>query len=341
MPALGQRFMPAEIVQAQTITEEMNDRILSMVEPPMFDLTQPEADAKDITEARDQLQRFFRSNQPSVAYLEALSAAISTRITDAVEHESALVRMNAMIILALMVDDESKPLIDKGIADKNDAVKRWAVTALGRRVLWWELRKAAGNARALQDNIDAGIAQLQTLIEQAQPPHPIIVSAGLDALLQINTPRSREALITILNQRVALHVADPNLTYSPERSALERFTNVLVSEVPPDVRSIKNYNRAMSRYASLIVADAKANRIDQEGERGAHTMLYLCLQGMANVSAAAKAPTPEDHSQARGWVVNARWDELDGLINKDWRAILIAAPIGLTADELEVKPAAE
>ena len=343
MPALGQRFMPAEIVQAETITEEMNDRILGMVEPPMFDLAQEEADAKDITEARDQLLSLFRSNSPSAAYLEALSAAISSRINDAVVHESPLVRMNAMIILAAMVDDGSKPLIDKGLKDKNDAVKRWGVAALGKRALWWKKRTAAGDGRGMQAKIDAAITQVQKLIEQAQPPHPIVVSAGLDALVKINVPLSREALIAILNQRVALHAADPNLTYSPERSALESFTNVLVSEVPPDARSIKGYNRAMSRYASLIVEDAKANRIDQEKEKGAHTMLYLCFQGMANVSAAVQAPNspPADHGQAKGWLVNGRWDELDGLINKDWRVILVGPKIGLKPGELAIKPAAE
>lgn len=343
MPALGQRFLPAEIVQAEVITEEMNDRILSVVEPPMFDLAQPDAEAKDITEARDQvLDLFPRSNQPSVAFLEALSAAISARINDAVEHESPLVRMNAMIILASMIDDESKPLIDKGIGDQNDGVRRWAVTALGRRASWWRARAAAG-VGGQQAKIDAAIAQIQTLSEQVQPPHPIVISAGMDALLRINTPRSREALIAILNQRVELHAADPNLTYSPERSALERFTNVLVSEVPPDARSIKGYNQAMSRYASLIVADAKANRIDQEKERGVQTMLYLCFLGMANVSAAVQAPNspPQDHNQARGWVVNGRWDELDALVNRDWRAILVGPKIGLKAEELAIKPAAE
>lgn len=343
MPALGQRFMPQEIVQAETITEAMNDRILALVDPPMFDLGRPEPDAQDVTQARDQLLGFFRVSQPSPAYLVALSTAISGRMSDAASHESPLVRINAMIVLASMVDDGSKPLIDKGLNDKNDAVKHWAVAALGQRMQWWKSRIAVGDGRGLQAKIDAAVGQIKNLIVQPKPPHPIVVSAGLESLATINTPGSREALIEILNQRVPLHEANPNLTYTPERTAIESFTNVLVSEVPPDMRSIKGYNRAMFRYSSLIIDHAKGNQIDQEKEKDAHTMLFLCLQGMANVSAAAKAPNspPANHGQAKGWITNARWDELAGLTNEGWQSILAAAPFQLSAGELAIKPEAE
>ncbi|MFK7788295.1 MAG: HEAT repeat domain-containing protein [Phycisphaeraceae bacterium] len=340
MPALGQRFMPVEIVEAETITEEMNDRILAMVDPPMFDLVQVEVDPKEVSEAREQLLGLLRPSQPSAAYLDALSKAIGGRMADAVSHESPLVRMNAMIILASMVDDGSLVLIDKGMQDKNDAVKHWAVAALGKRVLWWKARIAANAGRGLQAKIDGAIAQINKLIDQAQPPHPIVVRAGFDALVKIDTSLSREALIELLNKRVPLHAADPDLTYAPERSAIESFTNILVSQVPPDMRSIKGYNRALFRYSSLIVDQAKANQIDQDKEKGAHTMLFLCLQGMANVSAAAKAPNspPAAHNEAKGWIVNGRWDELDGLVNEGWRAIQSAAPFQLSATELQITP---
>ncbi len=342
-PALGQRFMPTEIVEADKITEDMNDRIVAMVDPLIFDLTRDEPKPQDITEAREQLLSLFRANQPSAAYLEALSTSISSRISAAVDHESPLVRMNAMIILASMVDDASKTLIDKGLTDKNDAVQHWAVTALGKRAQWWKARIAANDGRGKQAKIDAVIAQIKKLIEQKEPPHPIVVRAGLDALVKINTPLSREALIEILNQRVPLHEANPNLSYAPERSVLESFTNVLVSEVPPDLRSIKGYNRAMFRYAALIIEHSKANRIDQDQEKGAQTMLFLCLQGMANVSAAAKAPNspPATHNDAKGWIVNGRWDDLEVQINEGWRAILSAPPFSLKPSELAIKPAAE
>ena len=334
MPALGQRFMPQEIIQAEVITEEMNDRIVAAVEAPLFDMGREEPKSDDVSKARGQLEDLFRVNQPSKAYLQAVSTAISSRMSDVVGHESPLVRMNAMIVLGSMVDDGSKALIDKGIQDPNDAVKHWAVTALGKRLLWWKKDPRGAGAK-----VDAGIGQIKKLLEQAKSPHPIVVRVGLDALVKVNTPLAREALISILNHRVPLHADDPDLSYSPERSAIEGFTSVLVSESPADIRSIKGYSRALSRFSALIVDQSKANQISAEQEKGAHTMLFLSLQGLPNICAAAKAPKspPTNHTQVKGWIVNGRWDELEGFIKKDWAAILTAPPIGLTPKELEIK----
>lgn len=332
MPALGQRFMPPEIIQAEAIDEKMNERIVEAVEAPLFDMGRGEPKSKDLTDARTQLIRLLNPPSASKAYRLAISKAISERLGAAAGHKTPLVRMNAMIVLGPMVDDGSKALIDKGISDENDAVKHWATVALGKRLQWWKEQKE-------DQKVDAGIGQIKKLLMQAQPPHPIVVRAGLDALVKLNTPLAREALIAILNHRVALHAEDPDLTYSPERSAIEGFTNLLVSEVPTDFRSIKGYNRAMARYSALIIDQAKANQIAAEQEKGAHTMLFLCLQGMANINAAAKAPNspPDNHGQAKGWIVNGRWDELEGMVKKDWGAILTAPPIGLTPKELEIK----
>jgi len=333
---MGQRFMPQEIVQADPITEEMNDRIVALVDPPVYDLGDPEVEASKVTQARDQLENFLNQNTATQAYRMAVSTAISSRLGPAVDHESPVVRMNAMIVLGDMIDEGSKALIDKGLNDDNDAVKHWAMVALGKRMQYWLNQLAQTGLRDLQGKVDAAIAQIEKQLLAQDPPHPIVVGAGLTALVNTNTPLSREALIEVLNHRVALHAADPNLKYTAERSAMERFTGVLVGQVPPDVRSIKGYNRALYRYASLIVDQAQNNLIDAELENNAHAMLWVCLQGMANTSAAAKAPDspPANHNQARDWINNARWAELKELVNDDWSAILQAAPFSLTEQQL-------
>jgi hypothetical protein len=340
MPAMGQRFMPQEIIQADPITPEMNDTIVSLVDPPVYDMGDDEVELKKVTEARDRLKGYLNQASGTAAFRMAVSTAISGRIGPAVDHENAVVRMNAMIVLGDMVDPGSKALIDKGLVDKNDAVQHWAMIALGKRMQYWQKQLAAlGPGGGWQANMDTAVAQIKKLLLVANPPHPIVVGAGLDALVKADTQLSREALIEILNQRVALHAADPNLKYTAERAVCERFTNVLVAQVPPDVRSIKGYSRALSRYSSLIVDQAQANLIDAEVEGGAHSMLFVCLQGMANVSAAAQAPNspPANHNQGRDWIKNARWAELKELVDKDWNAILQAAPFSLDEKQLAVK----
>lgn len=340
MPAHGQRFMKPEIIEAESITEDMSDEIIALVDPPLFDMSDEDVAPEEVKEAREQIQSFFRPTNASPAYLEALSKAISERIGEAVGHNDPIVRMNAMILIGLLVDDGSKALIDKGLKDDNDAVQHWAMVALGKRIQSWQLKQAAGGARGIQAKIDAAIGQIKKLVLQETPPHTIVVSAALESLVKVNTPMSREALIGILNARVALHAADPDLTYSPERSAVESFTNVLVGQVPPDMQSIKGYSQALGRYGALIVDQSKRNQLDPQLEKGAHAMLYLSLQGLANVCAAAKAPNspPANHGQGRDWIKNARWDDLNDLVVKDWGAILQAAPIGLNQQDLAVKP---
>lgn len=331
VPALGQQFLPQEIIQAEVINEEMKERINIVIDPPLFDLEDPEAEAEDVTKARKQLLQLFReSSDPSEAYLQAVSAAIEARMKPLVEHKDALVRINAMIILSVMVDDPSKKWIDKGLEDKNDAVKRWAMEALGKRMLWW--KKRGGGVK-----IDNAIKQIVGIVGAAKPPHPIVVSAGLQALVKVDTTKSRDAAIDLLNKRVDLHKADPDLAYSPERAAVEGLTSTMQFETPPPVRTITALNLVMARYAALTRDQLQGNRIAVELENGAKIMMLQCLNSMAQLSAVAGAPkpAPDNHGQAKGWIANDRWDELKGMIETDWAEILTANPFNIPAADLK------
>ncbi|MEM9346843.1 MAG: HEAT repeat domain-containing protein [Planctomycetota bacterium] len=329
-PAVGQRFLPQEIVQADLITPEMQEKIMFAVDPPMFDLTRDEPKAGDVKKAREQIQSLFRASaEPSAAYLEALSKAIESRIQPAVQHKSALVRINAMIVLSQMVDDGSVKWIDKGLEDKNDAVKRWAMQALGRRIIWWNLQ--GGNGNEIDDAIDTVVKMLG----QADPPHPVVVASGLDALFKANTTRSRAELIGLLNKRVAMHEKDADMSYSAESAVIEAFANALAFESPRDMASITGLSRAMYRYASLITGQIQAGRVGGGAEKGAEEMCLQCLEGLRKVVAANVNPPP-DFAQARGWIQNDRWEQVKGLVD-EWSALLADDPFRLTQVQLAVK----
>lgn len=333
---MGQKFLPAEIYEADAITEQMYEQILMIVDPIMFDLIRPEPKPKEVSEARSNLLQQFRPAQASVAFTEALSRAITnSRMKEAVTHQSPLVRYNAMIILASMVDSGSESLITLGLKDKSDAVKRGAMQALGKRMLWWKARDAA-RVRDMQAKIDNAIKQIVAVVDVAEPPHPIVVGAALEGLLRVDTPLSREALVKLLNQRVALHVADPDLSYSAERAVIETFANTLSLQAQLDTRSINGLAQAMARYTSLIDSQFLKNRISKEQDMDNKSMMLQCLNGLARLSAALSAPTPADQAQAKGWITNDRWDELGKLINEDWAKTLTANPFTLKASDLQV-----
>lgn len=329
-PAMGQRFLPAEIVQANVITPEMMDRIVEAAEPPTFDLVRIQK-TEDITKAREQLLQHFRVNQPSDAFLQALSKAINKEIAPAVQHESDLVRINAMIVLGSMVDDGSMVHIDAGLKDKSDAVKRIAMQALGNRMRYWK-GQATGQVK-----IDNAIKQVLTIVGQAEPPHPAVVGSALQALVLVNTPQSLDALIEILNKRVAWHAENPNAPYDAERAAIENYMGLLVGDRRAGERSNKGMVRAMARYSKLIIGQMQAGRVPEEQVKGGKSMLFQCLQGMANVCATANVKPPKDDDQARNWINNDRWGELLKLVNEDWSVILGGEPFGLKPAELAIE----
>jgi hypothetical protein len=332
-PASAQRFLGPEITEAEAITEEMKEKILMIVDPLMFDLVADEPEADEITEAREQLQRLLNTLGGSQAYKAALSQSITeSRLPDAVKHKSPMVRYNAMLILKSMVDEASEPLITIGLNDENDAVKRGAMQALGERMKWWKDRNAAG----MQAKITAGIKQIIDIVDVAKPPHPIVVGAAFEALLKLDTTASRAALIDLLNKRVALHQADPDLSYSAERAVIEQFANTLSLESPQDKRSISGLARAMSRYASLIDGQFLNNRISEEQEMENKSMMLQCLNGLNRLGAALNTAPPADQLQAKGWITNDRWDELSKLINEDWSKALTSDAFGLKPADLVV-----
>lgn len=330
-PALGQRFLPQEIVQADPILPEMNDRIVEAVEEVVFDLTRDE-NPEDITKARGQLLQLFRGNQPSDAFLLALSGAISKEIAPAVEHESDLVRINAMIVLGQMVDQGSEAFITAGLEDKSDAVKRIAMQALGNRMRWW-VTQAGGQAK-----IDTAIKKIVSTVDKAQPPHPAVVDAALDALTRVSTPQSLDALIDILNNRVVWHAANPDAPYDAERAAIESYTGLLVGNRRVIERTNEGMIRAMSRYSKLIVDQMQKGRIPEEQINGGKSMLFQCLQGKVNVCALLQVKPPNDEGQARNWINNDRWGELAKMVNEDWAVILGGEPFNLRPADLAIEP---
>lgn len=331
-PALAQRFLPAEIVQADEIDADQEEQIMIVVDPLMFDLTRDPPKPKDVAEARKQLLAMFRPNaDPSPAFLEALSRVIESRMQPAATHESALVRINAMIVLGPMVDGQSVKWIDAGLKDKSDAVKRLAVQALGKRMLRWKIDGDPNNL------IDPAIDQIVGVIDQGPPPHHVIVSSGFDALFKVSTTESRAALVELLNKRVALHAADPDLPYSAEYTVIESFAGVLLTERPTDMASITGLSRAAFRYAALIADQMQNGRIDADAEAGAKAMCLQCLERLLRLMtpAGANAKVPADQGQAKGWIVNDRWDQIEGLIDA-WRGVLGDEPFRIGANDLAV-----
>ena len=333
LPASGQ-FLPPEILEAETITGEMKAKMADVVDPAMDNLI--DGEPEDISKARTSLLQLLNYRDARPAFRNEFSALITRRMDPAVNHDDALVRMNAMIILSAMVDDGSKTLIDTGLEDDNSAVKRWAMKALGRRMFAWQLQGGKTS------EISAAVKQVVAKLDQDPPPHPIVVEAGLTALLSTNSPEARAALIGQLNKRVEMHAADPKLSYSAERAAIVGFVSKSIDLVNDrDFQSIVGLNRAMYRYASLIITQAQAGGVSEEQRLNALSMLNESLQGLVRTTAALGKKSPDNQSQVGNWIKNGGWVDLKNLVEKEWATILKGDPFNLKDDQLAVGKAEE
>ena len=329
----GAQFLPGDIFQAEQINAEQRQQIAAVVDAAMMDLVN--GDAKAMSEARKKMLNHLGNPSGTAAFQDAYSELVTAKMDDAVNHDSTLVRMNAMIVLSRMTDDGSEQHIEAGIEDKGKsaAVERWAFEALRSRVATWN-RRGPNNLKEKQEK---AIKLVNDKLDIQNPPNPIVVDKALMTLLEVNTPDARAALVGHLNARVALHAADTKLSYAGEQGVIERFASSLALERPFDQRSATQLARATHRYARLIVEQLKANKIGDRNRGDALSMLTQCLASMSQVAAGAGQREPASQSRAAAAIQNEQWDVLDGVLN-DWAVILRAAPFSLDNDDLAVQP---
>lgn len=328
------QFLDQKLLQADQITPDMRRQIDEYVAPQIEKLLS--GDAQAVSEGRKKLTEHLTNPNAKDPFRNAMSEAIATRLDPAVNHDSVLVRMNAQIILAGMTDEKSEALVNAGLEDKSQAVQRWAMEALASRAATWKAREKAGNAPDnLRQKQAALIKQVNEKLDQNVPPHPIVVTPALQVYLAIDTAEARAALNDQLNKRLALHKADPNLSYAPEQAAMQSFASTLAIQSPFDMQAGAGLNRAAFRYARLTHDQLKADTITGEKQiDGAKNMLGQSLLALGQVAAGARKNAPADQGRVNGWIAENQWPNVERLLVNDWAVILRAAPFDLNDEQL-------
>lgn len=346
--------LDVNIVAAKVVDAEMKQQIAEYVDDVMRDLLDADS-PKKVSAARRKLVDPIDDPNATTAFKAALSDMILDRGFDkAVTHDSELVRLNAMIVLSKMTDDKSRALIDAGMVDDSAAVKRWALHALSNRMMMWVVQ---GDAK-LTTKSTAAVKQITTMLNAKQQADPIVVTAGFQALLQFAAPDvaqatpdrlklisanpgvvniTREALIALLNARVAVHAADPNLSFAAEQIAMTRLGNAMALSPTFDRPTSRGLQQAAYRYCSLILSQVKNGLIGDEAMEDALVMLNQSFVAIGQTAAGAKIKSPPSQFQVRVWIENGQWDNLSNLLINEWKPILAAPPFDLTDQELAVE----
>jgi len=326
------QFLRQETIEAQEITDTMRQEMLDLVTPAMEKFYS--GDPADLSDARKTLTDPHKNPNATAAFREAFSEIITPRLAEAVSHDSVLMRINAMIIAGLLTDADSKALIDQALKDDNPAVQRKAMEAIRKRVQYWLTQPAGGN-RGAAASIEDAVNQVNKMLKARPAPDPIIITPGLLMFLDINTPSSLETLIGHVNDRLALHVEDPSLSYAPEQAVIERLSVLLTSS--PNAQVAAATNKAAWRYASLIIQQIKADKIDDGRVEMAAGTVGQCLLALGQVAASAQQAPPAGHFQFRAWIKDQNWDALQNLLQDDWVPVLKAPPFSLRDEDFELE----
>lgn len=327
-PQASGQFLGQDILDATSFDAAKREKMRSIVAPAMDVLTAQEPDPQAVSKARADLVRPL--TQPSSAeFRSAFSGLITPKMKQMVVHESALIRINAMIILGYMTDGDSSPLIEAVL--KNDqesvAVKRKAIEALQRRVQAW-LRASES------DRVKSALTQAVAVLDQA--PHASMVGPALELLLTINSDGSKKALVDQLNKRIGLHAADPKLLSHGEQSVLNQL-GLWLQTPQPDTKSLRaGVNRAAYRFALLSVTQLGQGKLDPKAQKATAMMLAQCIETMARVSAGDGKGITQGPDQIKELIRNSDWPGVEAVLKNGWAPILKAQPYVLRAEDLKV-----
>lgn len=322
----GAQYLDGAVISARTIDAAAREKIEAFVVQPMGQLTAE--DAETISKARTTLLRVLDDPTASPAFLSAISGMITARMDKSVNHDNELVRLNAIIIISRLTDEGSMALVEAGLEDDSAAVQRWAMEALRRRVARWKDTDANAN----RDKIKSVYEKVKSKLSQDDPPHPIVVTTGIKVLLAIDTSESRKAVLDMLDKRIALHTADPELSYSPEQYALQALGPYLATVRQFELAEGKALCEAGFRYAGLVLK--QIDGLDQQDIPDTSLeMLYQCYLAMSQIAARVNVNAPARQANVSNMILNANWADVRAL-QGEWAGILKAGPFNLTDQDL-------
>lgn len=332
-PQASAQFLDAEIIAAENIDADMRGKIIELIGPASEKLAS--GVPKEVSAGRNTLITPLRDVSASSAFKTAYSELLEAKIKPAAGHESVLVRINAMIVIGWMTDEASKAMIMAGLEDENVAVRRKAMEALRRRVRQYLLLPP--NNPAAQKGITEAIEAVEKQMQQDPPPHQVVAGVAMRILLDINTRETQIAVAGVLNDRVALHVAEPGLAAEAERLAIQVVANAIANRPPFNKKAGAPVARAAYRYAVLAADQLATGRLDIDEAAEAKATVIQCLQALSILTGAAGKTAPANYAEAGNWLTAGDWVSLKSLLNEDWSLILRAEPFALTDEQLETK----
>lgn len=324
--AFGQHKIPYDVVTATTaLSIEQQETINRYINHRTELLLQ--GTKEQIVEARQELtEPLIWAGGTEIFHL-AYSSAANHYISQGLNSDRLLVRLNTMIVVHDLKGSGVVSLIQRGLGDANPSVRYWAGKAVTQ----------AGIQGRLSIQEQTMILNVLVLAIQKETSEHVLQRL-LVGLVGLNIPESASKLLDELNNRVALHAANPNL---PLSAAIEGLRTLFVKtveaksngqDVPSD--AVRQIALVAYRYLALSATLLDTDRFDEEHRNQYLDMIELvdAALGWTARQMSSNLPVPpsiKDDLERQNWPIIR-------LHTEEWKRLLEKAPFNFGAVDLMV-----
>ncbi|MEM6749014.1 MAG: hypothetical protein AAF612_00950 [Planctomycetota bacterium] len=336
-PALGQQAVITGEIRTASSLNAAQRQVIQDFANQRFDLL-ANGGPDERPRARTALVRELDSPSASDAFERELAQAVLPKARDLLAPANDdSTRLNAMIVVAAMANDDALGLMAERLSDANVAVRYWAAQGLAEAVAARQ-GELGGQRTPVQQAI---------LARMAEEPSAEAASHLFQVLSLLQQPPGIQEMGEGLVARVPLHRDNPAMSHLDTRVALRQAKvrlTVLQEINPGAVAPARRVLAAAACRHALVIADQLANGlVEDEPTRVAHAAtlqaIHESLSGWWRDAGGSPGARPNNDV-----VLNplrfGNWGAMPRAFDQ-WRQALTAPnnPMGLTAADLEDAPA--
>jgi hypothetical protein len=253
-PAVGQNqpgsnqqtpSLPNSIKAASELSDQQQQQVQQFVQSGFGKLT-AEQDST-VAAGRRQLVSPL-SGAGSQTFRQFYGQQVASRLSGLMSQARPYVRLNALIVASNIQTPEVLTVAQASLQDQAPEVRYWAAMAVRNY--------ARQSQEGLpEDQQEAVIQSLLNVINNEADPH--VVKPAMLALAAIPGGNSNQRLLSALDQRIQVHLQNPEQSFIPEQDALQTLYRNLAVQVSENgasayQQSIRNLARVAFRYKALV-----------------------------------------------------------------------------------------
>lgn len=275
-----------------------------------------------ISDGRTALVEALKFPGATELYISQLSELVAASMGPLMDSQNLMVRMNAMIICTYLNHSSVSVPIEQGLKDENAGVRYPAANAMASLLTGDSL---VGNER------DEVLILLEELAVKEQDP--FVVKPLLDALVQTE---DNALVLRVLDQRVALHAAQPTVNYDAESNTLQVIYTRIYTETTPSIDVVKELAKVSSRYMKLSAQQLLNGEISAERNRSHKNIINVAATALRATREGLAAPGRAPEAPGRP-LEQDNWARVASIAD-EWIEVLKLPPYGFSEAALSVKP---